>query len=108
MQEHFGRPYSAWLLNAAHGTDHSEVVMHSQPKFMSRETTFETDLHPRLDRQALGEVFTTQCVRVSEDLVRKHYVGTTVGIKLRIQGFHTVTRDITLPEATNDPVAGTM
>ncbi|KRB82185.1 DNA polymerase Y family protein [Noviherbaspirillum sp. Root189] len=104
LQEHFGRSYSAWLLEAAHGIDHSEVVMHSEPKSMSRESTFETDLHPRLDRLALGEVFTNLCVRVSEDLVRKHYVGKTVGIKLRFQGFHTVTRDITLPEATNDPV----
>lgn len=104
LQEHFGRSYGAWLLSAAHGIDHSEVVMHSQPKSMSRETTFETDLHPRLDRQALGEVFTDLCVRVSEDLVRKRYVGKTVGIKLRFQGFHTVTRDITLSEATNDPV----
>lgn len=44
-------------------------------------------------------------MRASEDLVRKHYVGKKVGIKLRFRGFHTVTRDITLPEATNDPVA---
>jgi DNA polymerase-4 len=32
LQEHFGRSYSAWLLNAARGIDHSEVVMRSELK----------------------------------------------------------------------------
>ena len=102
LQEHFGRSYSAWLLNVAHGIDHSEVVTHSEPKSMSRETTFEKDFHPRHDRDFLGEAFTNLCLRVSEDLLRKRYVGKTVGIKLRFHDFQTVTRDITLVKPTCD------
>jgi DNA polymerase-4 len=102
LQEHFGPSYSAWLLNVAQGIDYSEVVTHSEPKSMSRESTFERDLHPRLDRGRLGEVFTNLCVRVSEDLVRKRYVGKTVGIKLRFHDFRTMTRDITLVVPTSD------
>jgi DNA polymerase-4 len=43
-------------------------------------------------------------VRVAEDLVRKGYVGRTIGIKLRYDDFRTVTRDLTLDEATADAI----
>jgi DNA polymerase-4 len=38
---------------------------------------------------------------VSEDLVRKGYVGKTIGVKLRFEDFRTVTRDHTLERATD-------
>ena len=49
----------------------------------------------------LSEIFTNLCVRVAGDLQRKAFVGRTVGIKLRYEDFRTVTRDITLPLATD-------
>lgn len=69
---------------------------------MSRETTFERDLHPKHDRATLSAEFTGLCKRVADDLVRKGYVGRTVGIKLRFDDFRTVTRDLTIPVATAD------
>jgi DNA polymerase-4 len=105
LMEHFGRSYGAWLYDAARGIDERPIVTESDPKSVSRETTFERDLHPRQDRQQLGEVFTSLCQRVAGDLQRKGVVGRTVGIKLRYEDFHTVTRDITLPEPTDDPQA---
>ncbi|MCV4638934.1 DNA polymerase IV, partial [Escherichia coli] len=51
LVEHFGPSYGAWLHEAAHGRDDRPVVTHSEPKSMSRETTFERDLHPRGDRE---------------------------------------------------------
>jgi len=42
--EHFGSNYGAWLHNAAHGRDERPVVTYSEPKSISRETTFEHDL----------------------------------------------------------------
>ena len=102
LQEHFGRSYGAWLHEAAHGIDSRPVVTSSEPKSISRETTFEHDLHPRHDRAALSEIFTALCQRVADDLERKRYVGRTVGIKLRYEDFHTVTRDATLPAPTAD------
>lgn len=103
LQDAFGRTYCEWLLRAANGIDRRPVTTHRESKSMSRETTFESDLHPKGDRDRLGKVFTDLCVRVSEDLKRKDYVGRTVGIKLRFQDFQTVTRDLTLPEMTDEP-----
>ena len=100
LQQHFGRSYGHWLLEAAHGRDNREIVIHREPKSTSRETTFERDLHPRHDKAQLGEIFTALCTRVADDLNRKGYVGRTIGIKLRYADFSTITRDVTLPEAT--------
>ncbi len=105
LQTHFGRSYSAWLAQAAQGVDERSVVVSSEPKSMSRETTFERDMHPRHDRPALSAAFTGLCERVAEDLRRKNYAGRTVGIKLRFADFQTVTRDLTLAAPTADAVA---
>jgi len=102
LQEHFGLSYASWLLRAANGIDERGVVTRSEPKSISRETTFEKDLHPKQDRVVLGEIFTALCTRVAADLVRKGYRGRTIGIKLRYDDFRTVTRDVTLPESTAD------
>jgi DNA polymerase-4 len=103
--EHFGRSYGAWMHEAAHGRDDRAVVTHSEPKSISRETTFENDLHPVRDRERLSRVFTDLCVRVAEDLRRKGYVGKTIGLKLRYDNFKTVTRDRTLEAPTRDAAA---
>ena len=100
--EHFGRNYGPWLHQVAHGVDERPVVTSSEPKSISRETTFERDLHAKLDRSTLSEVFTHLCTRVAADLKRKAYVGKTVGIKLRYEDFRTLTRDITLASPTDD------
>lgn len=104
LQMHFGRSYGEWLHRAAHGIDDRPVVTFSEPKSISRETTFERDLHARLDRDKLSAIFTSLCQRVAQDLTRKAVVGKTIGIKLRYNDFRTVTRDVTLPTATDDPV----
>ena len=103
LQQHFGLSYAQWLLNAAHGVDDSPVTTHSEPKSISRETTFEKDLHPRHDRTALSEIFTELCSRVANDLKQKGYMGRTIGIKLRYDDFQTVTRDSSLPMPTDNP-----
>lgn len=102
LQAHFGRSYSAWLAQVAQGVDERPVVVSAEPKSMSRETTFERDLHPRHDRATLSATFTQLCSRVADDLVRKGYVGRTVGIKLRYDDFQTFTRDVTIPAPTAD------
>jgi DNA polymerase-4 len=69
---------------------------------MSRETTFDRDLHAVRDRAELTRIFTTLSEQVAADLQRKGYAGRTIGIKLRFEDFKTVTRDLTLPAATAD------
>jgi DNA polymerase IV len=105
LVRHFGRSHGAWMHEAANGRDDRPVVTCSEPKSISRETTFERDLHPKRDRDELSEVFTRLCVGVSDDLQRKGYCGRTVGLKLRYDDFRTVTRDLTLPEPVQDAPA---
>jgi DNA polymerase-4 len=104
LQAHFGRSFASWLHAAAHGVDDRPVVTHSEPRSISRETTFERDLHPRRDRNTLSDIFTELCTRVADDLRRKGYLARTIGIKLRFEDFRTVTRDLSLPVATADAI----
>lgn len=104
LQAHFGRSYSTWLHEVSHGIDNRPVITHADPKFISRETTFERDLHLHNDRALLSTTFTALCRKVADDLKRKALSSRTIGIKLRFEDFHTVTRDFTLPSATADPV----
>lgn len=100
LQTHFGRSYAIWLYEVSRGIDDRPVVTYSEPKSVSRETTFERDLHRVRDRLMLTQALIALCQRVANDLKRKAYHGRTVGIKIRFEDFNTVTRDITL----NTPV----
>ncbi|HEY6239328.1 MAG TPA: DNA polymerase IV [Burkholderiales bacterium] len=103
--ERFGEKHGAWMHEAANGRDERPVVTHSEQKSISRETTFEDDLHPVRDREQLSRIFTDLCVRLAGDLERKGYAGRTIGLKMRYDNFKTVTRDNTLDEPTRDPRA---
>ncbi len=105
LVEHFGRSYGAWLYASSRGIDSRAVVTESEPVSMSRETTFDRDLHAVRDKAELGAVFTDLCESVAADLQRKGYVGRTIGIKLRYTDFHIATRDMSLPLFTNDAKA---
>ena len=92
LMQQFGPNYGSWLHRVAHGVDERPIVTHSEPKSISRETTFERDLHPRHDRGELGRIFTRLCEQLAGDLARKGYVAKTAGIKLRFDDFRIVTR----------------
>jgi DNA polymerase-4 len=102
LVDNFGASYGAWMHDAAWGRDDRPVVTESEPVSMSRETTFERDLHAVRDRAELGAIFTDLCLRVADDLQRKGYVGKTIGIKLRYDDFRIATRDHTLDHFTAD------
>jgi DNA polymerase-4 len=99
---HFGKASGAWMHDMAWGRDERPVVTESEPVSMSRETTFERDLHAVRDRAELGAIFTDLCERVAGDLQRKGYVGRTIGIKLRYDDFRTATRDQSIAQYTAD------
>jgi DNA polymerase-4 len=98
----FGRATGAWLHEAAHGRDERPLVTVSEPVSMSRETTFDRDLHAVRDKAELSRVFTELAAEVSDDLRKKGYAGRTIGIKLRFDDFKTVTRDMTVAQPTDD------
>jgi DNA polymerase-4 len=105
LVEHFGPATGAWMHEAAWGRDERPVVTHSEPVSMSRETTFERDLHAVRDKAELGAIFTQLCKRVAEDLQRKGYQGRTIGVKLRFDNFKSVTRELSLEQPTADAQA---
>ncbi|MEI8170283.1 MAG: DNA polymerase IV [Rhodoferax sp.] len=100
--DHFGQKTGAWMFDAAHGIDARPIVLESEPVSISRETSFERDLHAVRDKAELGAIFTRLCEQVASDLQRKGYVGKTIGIKLRYDDFKSVTRDHTLDHYTDD------
>lgn len=92
----FGRSFGAWLHEAAHGRDERPLAVTREPKSMSRETTFDRDLHPREDRDRLTGILLDLCGRLAQDLERKGLAAKTVGIKLRFDDFSILSRDVTL------------
>ena len=102
LMDRFGKATGSWMHHAAWGRDARPVVTSSEPVSISRETTFDRDLHAVQDKAELGAVFTHLCEQLAADLQRKGYVGRTIGIKLRYDNFKAATRDHTLEFHTAD------
>ncbi|MRW90389.1 DNA polymerase IV [Duganella sp. FT80W] len=102
LQDYFGAHYAAWLARVAQGIDERAISTSRESKSMSRETTFERDLHARQDREALSAILVKLCERLEEDLKRKGYVSRTISIKLRYDDFQIVSRNVTLPQPVAD------
>lgn len=100
----FGRRSGEWMRRAANGIDERPLVTSAEPKSISRETTFERDLHARHDRAELSEIFTRLCTHVAADLERRGYVSRAIGVKVRYADFSSVTRDISLLTPIGDAV----
>ncbi len=98
----FGKATGAWMHEVAWGRDDRPVVTSSEPVSMSRETTFDRDLHAVRDKAALGTIFTELCQKLAADLQRKGYAAKTIGIKVRYDDFKIATRDQTLDGYTFD------
>lgn len=105
LQDYFGAHYAAWLARVAHGIDERAISTSRESKSMSRETTFERDLHARQDRETLSAILVKLCERLEEDLKRKGYVSRTISIKLRYDDFQIVSRNVTLPQPVADAAA---
>ena len=102
LMREFGESHGAWMHDAAWGRDERPVVTESEPVSISRETTFERDLHAVQDRAELSAIFTELVEQLASDLQRKGYVGRTVGVKLRFDDFRIQTRAQTIAGYTND------
>jgi DNA polymerase IV len=105
LHDQFGGLYGRWLHQVAQGIDDRPVLTERDPKSMSRETTFERNLHVRHDRTALTEIINQLCERVAADLASKALTSQTIGIKVKFADFSVVTRDITLMRAVQDAKA---
>jgi len=102
LERHFGTHLGGWMYACAWGWDDRPVVTHSEPVSVSRETTFDRDLHAVRDRAELGQLFSELCAALARDLQRRGYVARTIGVKLRYDNFRRTTRDTTIAGYTDD------
>lgn len=96
LQREFGLNYAQWLKDVAQGIDNRPVILSSEPKSISRERTFERDLHVQQHRSELTAILETICRQLEQDLRQKGYRAQTIGIKLRFDDFSILTRDVTV------------
>jgi len=75
------------------------VVPEREAKSVGHEDTFEEDLESAAQ---IRKELLSLAVRVGARLRRHHLAGRTVSLKVRYSDFATVSRAVTLPEATGD------
>lgn len=99
LQEEFGPRHGSYLHRVARGIDESPVETGWEPRSLSRERTFQTDLRRAATIRGMIERLAGQ---VARDLQDEGYRAATVTLKVRFDTFRTVTRSRTLPTATGD------
>ena len=100
LVERFGPNHGLDLRRRARFEHDGEVTSQRKVVSESRERTFDYDVSdPERLREQLAEMTVALCASL-----RAHdRAGRTIGIKVRLDDFSTVTRAHTLPEPTNDP-----
>jgi DNA polymerase-4 len=88
--------YDLW--QHARGIDNRDIQISRETKSISSETTFVEDVE---EWDALAEVLREQAAEVASHLQRKKLQGNTIKIKVRWADFTTPTRQMTLPQATD-------
>jgi DNA polymerase IV len=86
------------LARRARGIDDSPVVTEHAVKSISQETTFARDVS---DDKALADTIRSLSAQVGRRLRQAEVAGTTVKLKLRWPDFTTLTRQLTLPQPTD-------
>lgn len=94
----FGAASGEGLHRASHGQDDSPVTPEHEAKSLSREETFARDVRD-------ADVLRRELLRLSDEVawrLRRHGLqARTVNLKLRYGDFSTLTRQVTLPDATD-------
>jgi nucleotidyltransferase/DNA polymerase involved in DNA repair len=98
LSARFGKHGRAMARHAL-GIDRRAVQTEHRAKSISRERTFARDL---IEERALHQELERLSQDVSERLQRANLAAQTLSLKLRFANFDTLTRQITLPVATND------
>src|SRR5215216_3701411 len=87
------------LARRARGIDTRPIVTERATKSISQETTFARDV---TDRTTLERTLREQATEIAQKLCREDLVGTTVKLKIRWPDFTTPTRQLTLPQPTDE------
>ena len=97
----FGDSHGRGLHDRAHFRDDSPVARR-KAKSRSVETTFDRDI---ADLGRLEQILDEQSRRLADELAERGISGRTIGIKVRLDDWTTVTRVHTVEAPTNDPDA---
>jgi DNA polymerase-4 len=99
LRRTFGDNLGRYVMRRAHFEDDSPVEPVREIKSQSSETTFDHDVADRArQEQVLADLAADLCNR----LERRDLRGRTVGIKVRLDDWTTITRARTLDQATNE------
>jgi len=88
----------AHLWQLANGIDDRVVQTKTEAKSISNEITFDKDTS---DKDTIEGTLASLCEKVSDRLREASLKGRTTTLKIRLEGFCTYTRDVTMNEATN-------
>jgi DNA polymerase-4 len=100
LVERFGPNHGRDLRRRARFEHDGEVSEARKVVSESRERTFDYDIH---DPARLREALAQMALELCKSLLAHDNHGRTIGIKVRLDDFSTVTRARTLPEPTCDP-----
>jgi DNA polymerase-4 len=99
LRERFGPRLGDHLLARAHFEDEAPLSTAREVISRSKEVTFDRDV---ADLAELRATLARLCERLCRELEAHGAQGRTIGIKVRLDDFTTVTRAHTLPHATSD------
>jgi DNA polymerase IV len=88
------------LARRARGIDTRPIVTERAAKSISQETTFARDV---TDRAMLERTLREQAAEIAQKLRREDLMGATIKLKIRWPDFTTPTRQLTLPQPTDEP-----
>lgn len=86
------------LWQLANGIDERVIQTETEAKSISNEVTFDKDV---TDKDIIKGALESLSEKVSGRLRKEGSKGRTITLKIRLEGFHTYTRAVTIPEATN-------
>jgi DNA polymerase-4 len=98
IRDSFGDNLGGYLQRRASFEDDGEVTTVRETKSQSKETTFDVDI---AGLAALEPVLVDLSQRLCEHLAGKELEGRTIGIKVRLDDWTTITRARTLDQPTN-------
>ena len=100
LEAAFGPRMGGWLRSRARFEDESPIAASHRTKSQSTETTFDTDID---DPDRLAESLRRLAEELCRRLGSRGLEGRTIGIKVRLDDWTTVTRSHTVERETNDP-----
>ncbi len=100
LEAAFGPRMGGWLRSRAGFEDETPVALSHKTKSQSTETTFDADID---DHDHLAESLRNLAEELCRRLGARDLEGRTIGIKVRLDDWTTITRSHTVDQGTNDP-----